>query len=248
MKTTSETGNAKNVAMFDELIAAATGFGSAYNPSKVSILLVEMQKLSYLAKSALRDINALLPAYSNAVAGREVAIAPLSQLTTRILNSLKASDTTSQVIDNAKTIVRKIQGTRATPKITGAQKAALAAEGKETNEISASQMSYDNRLENFDKLIQLLAGIPTYAPNETELQVASLRVLYDNLLAKNEAVLAADIPVSNARIARNTLLYAPETGLVDTAMACKTYIKSVFGATSPQYKQISKLAFTTIKV
>ncbi len=247
MKTTSETGNARNVANFDEIIAAATGFGSAYNPSKVSIQVVEMQKLSNLAKSALRDINALLPAYSNAVADREVAIAPLSKLTTRILNSLKASDTATQVVDNAKTIVRKIQGTRATPKKTEEQKSALAAAGKETKEISASQMSYNNRLDNFDKLIQLLAGITTYAPNETDLQVGTLRETYNTLLTKNEAVLAAVTPLNNARIARDAILYAPKTGLFDIAMDSKTYIKSVFGAGSPQYKQVAKLAFKNAK-
>ncbi len=246
MKTTSESGNAKNVANFDELIAAATGFGSAYNPSKVSIQVEEMRNLSNLAKSALRDINALFPAYSNAVADREVAIAPLSKLTTRILNSLKASDTTEQVVDNAKTIIRKIQGTRATPKKTEEQKSALAAEGKVTRENSASQMSYNSRLDNFDKLIQLLAGIPSYAPNETDLQVATLREIYDMLIVKNEAVLAAATPLINARIARDAIFYGPQTGLFDVATDSKTYIKSVFGAASPQYKPISKLAFKNV--
>ena len=37
--------------------------------------------------------------------------------------------------------------------------------------------------------------------------------------------------------------YNENTGLVDVALDSKTYIKSIFGATSPQYKQISKLRF-----
>ncbi len=32
--------------------------------------------------------------------------------------------------------------------------------------------------------------------------------------------------------------------LVETAFDVKKYVKSVFGATSPQYKQISSLEFT----
>jgi len=247
MASINETGNAKNVANFDLLIAAAVGYGSAYNPSKISIQVMELKKLSALALSALRDTNAVLPAYSNAVAAREVAIAPLSKLATRLLNALKASDTPEQVIDNAKTLVRKIQGQRATPKLTEEQKAALAAEGKTTKEISASQMSYDSRLDNFDKLIQLLASVPTYTPNETDLQVETLQAYYDDLNEKNAAVSEAATPLSNARITRDSILYTPKTGLVDVAMDCKAYVKSVFAPGSPQYKQISKLAFTTPK-
>jgi hypothetical protein len=54
-------------------------------------------------------------------------------------------------------------------------------------------------------------------------------------------------PGSNFRIARNVILYANETGLVDIAGEVKKYIKSVFGGTSPQYKQVSKLKFTKVK-
>jgi len=247
MASSNESGNAKNVANFDLLISAAVGYGSAYNPSKTSIQVLELKNLSALAKSALRDVNAVLPTYSNAVASREVAIAPLSKLTTRLLNALKASDTTEQVIDNAKTIVRKIQGQRATPKKSEEQKAALASEGKVTKEVSASQMSYDSRLDNLDKLIQLLASVPTYTPNETDLQVVTLQAYYADLYAKNTAVSEAATPLSNARITRDSILYTPKTGLVDIAMDCKAYVKSVFGPTSPQYKQISKLAFTVFK-
>ncbi|MDP3915182.1 MAG: hypothetical protein Q8R96_15750 [Bacteroidota bacterium] len=34
------------------------------------------------------------------------------------------------------------------------------------------------------------------------------------------------------------------TGLIDVATASKMYIKLVFGATSPQYKQVGSLKFT----
>ena len=245
MASSNESGNAKNVANFDLLISAAVGYGSTYNPSKTSIQVMELKKLSALAQKALKDTNAVLPTYSNAVAAREVAIAPLSKLSTRLLNALKASDTTERVIDNAKTLVRKLQGKRATPKKTEEQKTALAAEGKGSKEASSSQMGYDNRLDNFDKLIQLLASIPTYTPNETDLQVVSLQAYYNDLYAKNAAVSAAATPLSNSRISRDSILYAPKTGLVDVAMDSKTYIKSVFGAGSPQYKSISNLAFKT---
>ena len=247
MASTSETGHAKNVANLDELISFVGGYGAVYNPSKSAIKLLALQALSTAAKTAIGAVNSANPAYSNAVAAREVAFAPLGKLTTRILNALKATDTTTQVDESAQTIVRKLQGRRATPKKTEDEVKALAAEGKEVNEISTSQMSYDSRLDNFDKLIKLLTSVPLYAPNEAELKVAALTTLYNDLKTKNATVIAAATPLSNARITRNDVMYKPNTGLVDIALDTKTYIKSVFGASSPQYKQISKLGFKVVE-
>jgi ADP-heptose:LPS heptosyltransferase len=248
MSNTSETGHAKNAAKFDELTSFAAGYGRHYNPSKTSIQLSALQTLSTNAKNVVSAVSIAEPTYKNAVAARETAFAPLSKLITRVMNALKATDTTEAVDNSAKTLVRKIQGVRASTKKTEEEKKALAAEGKEVVEISASQMSYDSRLDNFDKLIKLLISITLYAPNEADLKVVALTTLCDDLKAKNSAVVSAATILSNARIARNEILYKPDTGLVDIALAVKTYIKSLYGATSPQYKQVSKLEFRAVKV
>lgn len=80
--------------------------------------------------------------------------------------------------ESAKTLVHKIQGSRATAKKTDEEIAAAKAEGKETKEISSLQMSYDIRLDNFDKLIKLLNSVTLYAPNEADLKVTALTTLY----------------------------------------------------------------------
>jgi hypothetical protein len=247
MASTTETGHANNVANFESLIISATAFGTSYNPSKESIKLSALQILLTNSKETLNSLNISQSAYSNAVAARESAFEPFSKLITRVNNALKASDTTVQVDDSAQTIVRKLQGRRASAKITDEEKKALEAEGKEVNQISATQLSYDSRLENLDKLIMLLESVPYYKPNEEDLKVESLKSLQTDFRAKNNDVVVASIQLSNARIARNELLYKPLTGLVDTAFDFKVYIKSVFGATSPQYKQISKLKFVDKK-
>ena len=244
MASTSETGHAKNVANFDELISFVTGYRESYNPSKATIKLDALKALSDHAKTSINAVSSMEPAYKSAVAAREVVFIPLSKLTTRIMNSIKATDTTVQVDENARTLVRKIQGVRATAKKTEDEKKALAEKGKEVVEISTSQMSYDNRLDNFFKLIQLLSSVPEYSPNEKELKIEHLNTILDDLKAKNAAVVESYIPLSNARIRRNDLLYKENTGLYDVALDVKNYIKSVFGATSPQYKQVSKIKFT----
>ena len=247
MASTYETGCIQNVANFETLISYITAFGTDYNPSKNSLTIPELQKILSEAKVSLNTVNLALAARSNAAAARESAFKPLSKLITRAYNALRATDSSTQTDDSAKTLVRKLQGARASAKFTEAEKKALEAEGKSTTQISASQMGFSDRLENFDKLISLLSSIPSYTPNEEDLKIASLSALRDNLKAKNSDVLPTEVQLSNARIARNDIQDRPLTGLVDIAFDAKVYIKSVFGATSPQYKQVSKLAFVKQK-
>ncbi len=243
MTNTSETGHAKNVTNLESLITSIIALETSYNPSRDSIKLTSLQTLLTASTESLNAVNIAQATYSNAVAARKVAFEPFGKLITRVMNSLKASGTSTQVVQSARTIVRKLQGRRASAKITEEEKKALEAEGKEVNQISASQMSFDNRIENFDRLIMLLSSIPLYNPNEEELKVETLKALHNQLKEKNSEVILPIVQLSNSRMTRNKILYSENTGLVDVALDSKTYIKSIFGATSPQYKQISKLRF-----
>ncbi|MFA6278176.1 MAG: hypothetical protein WC622_15610 [Pedobacter sp.] len=242
-----ETGHAKNLANFEALIAYVIGYGAIYKPSKVSINVGNMQGQLIKAKDAINELHVLSASWSNAVAAREIAFEPLKKLCTRLLNALKATDTPIQVIGNVETLNRKMQGKRATPKLTEEEKIVLAGEGKVVNQISVSQLSYDSLLDHFDKLIKLLASIPQYKPNETELKVVTLTALYNTFKQLNVAVMFNEIALNNVRMLRSEVMYNFETGVVATAMAVKTYVKSVFGASSVQYKQISGLRFRTLK-
>ncbi len=151
------------------------------------------------------------------------------------------------VDDQARTIVRKLRGSRATPKKTAEEKKALEAQGKVVNEISNAQLGFDDRVANFDKLISLLASIPLYTPNEPDLQVAGLTAYYKNLKTLNDAVVSTHQRFDNAMLLRHEVFYQQNSGLVDLALDTKSYIRSLFGASSAQYKQISKLRFSVIK-
>ena len=244
MASTSETGHPINVANFETIIADVTSYGTTYNPSKASLKVAALNTLLTSAKSAVNAVSAAEPAYKLATDARDVAFKPLSPLVTKVINALKATDTTAQVDETAQTLVRKLQGRRATPKQTEEAKKAAEVAGKPIVEISSSQMSFDSRIDNFDKLIKLLTSVTLYAPNEADLKVTALTAVLTDLKAKNTAVTNAEVPLNNARIARNDVLYKANTGLVDIALDVKTYIKSVYGATSPQYKKISKIKFT----
>jgi hypothetical protein len=246
MPSTSETGHAKNVANYEKLIADVTALGVTYNPSKANLKPTALNTQLTAAKAAIATVNTAESLFKNAAGARDAGFAPLSNLVTRMNNALKASDTTPQIKESAKTLVRLLQGRRATPKPTEEAKIAAAADGKTIVTISSSRMSFDMRLDTLDKLIKLLTTVPAYAPNEADLKVSALTTLYNDLKTKNSAAVTAETALKGARIARADVLYKPSTGLVATSVDVKTYLKSVYGGTSPQYKMASGLRFNEI--
>ena len=118
------------------------------------------------------------------------------------------------------------------------------AEGAEpVRTASVSQQSYNKLVDHFAQLVATLTAEPRYLPNEAELKVTALNALLTDLRAKNTAVINAYTALSNARIARDKTLYAETTGMLDVAQGVKLYVKSLFGTTSAQYKQVSALKF-----
>jgi hypothetical protein len=248
MSTNSETGHTVNVANFNAMIVIVEAYGPTYNPSNPLISLPALQIASNNARTALNEVNNTFSAYNLAIGGRNEGFEPLGRLATRALNALISLGAIGQVINNARTIVRKIHGTRTSSKMTAEELAALAAQGQEVKQISSSQMSYNNRLENFTKLIDLLDAVPAYSPNETELTISSLLALSAELAVKNNSAMVADTNLTKARINRDQVLYAETTGICSLAANVKAYAKSLYGASGPLYKQVAKLSFRSKKM
>jgi hypothetical protein len=247
MNHNSDSGHAMNVANFKVLNGYVVGYGESYNPSNNLIKLPAMQEMAEIATGVQGAHTATISPYKNAMAAREIVFSPLSGLVSRAMNILKSSGASKQVYDQVNTIARKIKGQRASKKI----KPEPPVEGKEPEpvpkQISASHMGYDSRIANFEIFISMLAGIPEYNPNEGDLKIEALSELLEVLKVKNSDFLEVEVPYSNTRLARNEVFYTSITGLCDVGQSSKNYVKGVFGASSPQFKQISKIQFKKIK-
>lgn len=239
-KSTSETGHAKNIAHFLQLISFCEGYEENYNPIKETLKIIPLKELHNEAQERLNITKTQKVTFDNATNNRRVAFADLKQLSTKIINALSVSGADTLSINNAKSINKKIQGksnksTNSTP------------DTEATNTISTSQQSYDKQIDNFSNLIEILQQQTSYTPNEAQLKIDALQTKLQDLQNKNTNVTTSYIPYSNAMLARNETLYNPLTGLVQTAKEVKQYVKSVYGPNSKQYKQISALEFKKIK-
>jgi len=242
MASTSETGHAKNIANFQDLIAFVTGYGATYNPSKNALKLPQLNTLVTTSQGNLADVITKNTAYNNSVNDRIIAFEGLKALSTRLVNALETTDAPKEKVSDAKGFNRKIQGKRASTSATPTDPSTPAPAT-----ISASQQSYDQQIQHFAGLVSVLQSETSYTPNENELKIVTLTAKQANLVAKNNAVSTAYTNISNSRINRNKTLYEDVTGLVSVATEVKKYIKSVFGASSPEFAQVKGIEFKKVR-
>lgn len=242
MASTSETGHAKNVANFQDLISFVTGYGPTYNPNKDALKIPQLNTVHTNAQAGVADVISKKTNHDTAINDRSNAFKDLKSLATRIINALQVTDALPGTIEDAKAYNKKLQGARANASATPANPGAVAP-----NTRSTSQQSYDQQIQHLAGIISIVASEPSYAPNENDLKVATLTAKKADLTTKNNAVDTAYVSVSNARIARDKALYSSDTGLLDIATDVKQYVKSVFGGTSPQYDQVKSIKFSKKK-
>lgn len=242
MASKSETGHAKNIANFQDLITFVNGYGVTYNPVKATLKIPQLITILTTAQSKLADVIAKNTAYNNAVNDRIIAFTGLKSLSTRLVSSLETTNAPKEKISDAKGFNRKMQGRRAS-----ATQLPTDANAPAPSTISTSQQSYDQLIQHFAALISVLQSETSYLPNENDLKVATLITKQADLTAKNNAVATAYTTISNSRMARNKTLYDTTTGLVDVALEVKKYVKSVYGTTSPEYAQIKGIPFVNLK-
>lgn len=240
MANTSEAGHAKNVANLQKLIEQVTVF-TKYDPPVTQLTIPNLQSLYETSLQEVESVETKRNANKDAIYARQQAFKDLKAKSTKILNQLDILNLPSGKMEQARSLNREIQGSSLKKE---ADPTLPATEKKEN---STSRQSFTQQADNFGTLLQILSDIPTYNPNEVELKVATLTTYKDTLMATTRAVDQTQAALNNQFISRNNALYTEDTGLHSIALDVKKYVKSVYGATSPEYKNVSSIKFTDHK-
>lgn len=239
MASNSEVGHNKNVANFDKLYDIVTEMGELYNPSNAKITRTALELVKTPLAEAVVNINKAAPLYNNAVALRETKTKPLGKLVSRSSNAYQSLDVSAAEKDNVKRFVSKIRGYQAVSKVK--------PENADSETISNSQMSYDNRFANFSAYIEHMAAQPVYVPNETDISVDSMRTYHTELVGLSSAVSKQGAPLLTGRSNRNRLLYTNEDSVYELQKDVKAYLLSLGDVGKPYYKAVVKLKFKVVQ-
>jgi exonuclease VII small subunit len=239
----NEAGHAVNVANFKELIVFVENLGNEYNPPISELSVEAMKKQATELDEAMQILKDVQANYKKSTNDRRVAYDSLNPLTTRIMATLSFLSVDSKTMQDARTIVNKIKGT------STKKKALPTADGEiPAKTISTSQMSFEQRKENFERLIALLQTEKKYVTNEEELKIASLQIVAKTLSESTNRALEAEQQVNNARQKRDNLLYQEQSGAMPIGLRAKAYIKSKYNTKSAEYKRIQAIKLLNKKM
>ena len=189
MASTIETGHAKNVANFHQVISFCAGYGKNYNPSRKELTLTNLQNVYSQAQAVLNDVKNTKAAFDNATNARREAFASLPKFSTQVVNALAVSGVSPLAVNDAKGILRKMKGRRAGETKVAAAPATTPTKVAEDKKISVSQLSYDSLIDHFAKLVATVSQQPAYIPNEKELSTGTLQTKLNDLSTVNSAVI-----------------------------------------------------------
>jgi hypothetical protein len=243
MKTTNNASHEQNVVNLEVLKTVVSTFGILYNPPKASLTIPALGDLLDKGKLEINAINIAEVASKNAIAARTTVFEDFDSLITRTINGLQIAGVSAQTLTQAKAVVRDLRGKRVSKILSEEELAASKENGNEVKQAVVHNASMVSKIENLAKFILFLETIAEYHPNEADLTVGSLRAKLEEIKMININAVTAEASLNAARLSRDTLLYTDNTGLVDVAQQVKLYTKSVFGADSAQYKQVSNIKF-----
>ena len=95
--------------------------------------------------------------------------------------------------------------------------------------------------------MQLIETIDTYNPNIEDLKLVNLKTYQEDLVKATKEVNKTEAELKTELTKRNEVLYNEENGVYEIGQNVKKYVKSVYGATSPEYSNVSKIKFTDLR-
>lgn len=164
---------------------------------------------------------------------------------------MSGTNVSKALIKIAKSINKKIQGTESTTQTHHQQQTKRRTNRRQQHRKRPTRKNTPHPRNHtyqssFSDLVDLLENAENYGQTN-EFKIPSLKDYSENLKNANQRIDTAVAQVKEKRIDRNQFLYTPETGLVDTALEAKDYIKGLFETSSPEFKAADAISFRNFK-
>ena len=247
MANTTDQSHASNFGNQTSFLKQCESYGTRYNPQRSDLKIIAIQEKNAATKAVLELVDQMLQPYNEAVNKRFGVFSVLDPFYTRVLAAIRSCEIDTLVVADAASIIKKLKGIRATRVSKAAVSNGETGAESEPKTKSPSQKTFDGRIWNMDKLVELLKAQPNYLPSEADLSLDAIKKVHGDMVSVNDEVLEAEKPLNKARDSRDEIMYDPKTGLVKQALDAREYLKSVFGAQSNEYKEAERLNFRTIK-
>lgn len=223
----------KTVAAYEGFVRSCSGLGDKYNPGSPKLQLEALNVLLVNATESLAKVKAAKTEYDNLTNDREVMFRDLPKLAASVILTLSASGASDETLNDARVFFRLINGRRATDRPPVA-----SADEELKKRPKFGQRSYVSLADHFSRLVQAATVDPNYMANEPHLSKEGLKSILEKMNGLNSEVAQVKVTLSNARIARNEILYTSPSSVYEVFRLGKKYVRAIFGLNSEQYRQM----------
>lgn len=235
----AENTEAKLLENLDVLIGAIAGLGARYSPPNADASPANLQAKRAAGQAAVDALDVAEAAEAAARDLRQTTFADLSSLGSDLVKYSQALGYEENTVDELRSKVRELRGTRSAPKPTDDLLTPGVDESKNVG--SAAQTSFASREATFSEMIAFL-GEQGFAATEDGFKTADLKAKRDAMRAANTDVASAEGATGDARQTRDTVFYTGAANIVDSATAARNYLKAVFGD-SQTWQSVKNLQF-----
>lgn len=244
----NNSGQGKIVSKFMDIIDILEAMDINWKPIDDQLLIANLKARHAAGEALLNDIGTALALSQLKTAEREKAYQPLNPLVKRIFAAAKACKMEATTIERIKTLKDLIDGTnisQATAKVKREEKKtrALLPEGAELPETpkgrSVAKQAYEERYDNFKKLITLLTITENYKTHEADLTTAAMNTLLDALAAANKVTNDADKALAAKRAERDATVSGKTDSILSVVKNIKDQLVSMEGNSGVTYKKVT---------
>ena len=222
------------IANYFVIITRCDEFGTDYNPVRDEIKIAKMTTQYNDVMVLQNDYKESQQATTVLVNTREQLFTEMRAIAVRSINEFESTKASVSVKKDARRLLNKI---------TGKYKKIKKLDNglPDPKYVSQSQQGYVNKVENFETLVTLYTKDGNYDSNETILKLTSLNTIVTNLIAANKSVELSNSETIKKRILRNYGLFEEEKGVIDISLACKKYVRGLYGPKSEEAKKITSV-------
>lgn len=246
----NNSGQGKIVSKFMDIIDILEAMGTEWKPIDEQLLVANLKARHAAGKTVLDDIGTASAFSQLKTAEREKAYQPLNPLVKRIYAAAKACKMEVTTIEKVKTLKDLIDGTninQATAKVRREEKKAraLLPEGAELPETpkarSVAKQAYEERYDNFKKLITLLTVSENYKTHEAELTTDAMNTLLTAMSAANKVTNDADKALATKRAERDATISGKTDSILSDIKDIKDQLISKEGNSGVTYKKVTAI-------
>ena len=251
------TGHTVNVENYNQLVINLSNMAGLWNPVNEMITIAALTTHHKACDATLKALNTAEAFDKKQTAARTKVYLPLQSLTKRTVAAMKSCQMEASVIESAGTLVSLITGANISKVTNKRKKMALKAhaltitEGdpatEEVKNRSVSQLAFDARLKNFDKLVAQIETSGNYKTNHADLNLPALKAFSASMQQANNATNDAFDVLSNVRKKRNELLYNDSSSLINRVALIKNELEALDGKNNVHYKKATGLKFVKFK-